>query len=253
MVTQMPPVPQVQHPQEGFAVAPENPLLKILGIPPEEKFDYLAALYFLEDGHYLFRYRGGHSTVESKFVTAADVKAAFSHAETDSGWIDPGIVRCGYGPQGNWFVQFLPMQRIEITLAGISWMAVPVPPLVLYGYGRTYGLFALKSKHFSPGAQVFAAPFPNVNARDGKICWGNNTPPEANTNTSQQAWKLFLEAPFTEHTIEGKSKKYPADIRPMLKELAEKSAGAYPLGDLVLVRNYRNTVESLLHDILKGG
>ena len=253
MVTQIPTVPKLNSMQEGFAVALENPLMKILGIPPEEKFDYRAALYFLEDGHYLFRYRGGHSTVESKFVTAADVKAAFSHAETDSGWIDPGIVRCGYSPQGNWFVRFIPMQRFEVTLAGIGRMTVPAPPLVLYGCGRTYGLFALKSKRFYPGAQVFAAPFPNVDGRNGRICWGSNTPPEANTNAAIQVWKLFLEASFSEHTIEGKSKKYPADIRLVLKELADKCAGAYPLGDLVPVRNYRNTIESLLQDVLKGG
>ena len=253
MATPIATVPQGTQKLAGFQVAPENPLLKILGFPPEEKFDYRAALYFLEDGHYLFRYRGDHSIVESKTVTAADVKAAFSRAETDTGWIDPGVVRCGYGPQGSWYVQFIPMQRFEITLAGFGQMTVPVPPLILYGIGRTYGLFALKAKHFSPNAQVYSAPFPNVDNKDGKICWGGNTPPEADHQNSLKVWKLFLEAPFSNHTIEQKSKQYPDDIRLMLKDLAGKGAGGYPLGDLEPVRSYRPTVESILRDVFRGG
>jgi hypothetical protein len=228
-------------------------LYEILGLPPTEQFDYQAALYFLDDGHYLFRFRGDHSEVGSKFVSAADVKAAFSSAESDTGWIDPGIVRCGYGPEGHWFVQFVPMQRMEIILDGLGPLTVPVPPLAMFGYGRSYAVCALKTKHFSPEAQVYAAPFPNVDNHTGKICWGHNSPPEAEHKNSLRVWKLFLDAPFSDHTIENKSRKHPNDIRLTLRELAEKGAGGYPLGDLEPMKGYRPTVASILNGILREG
>jgi PRTRC genetic system protein B len=251
MLTQ---APHVLKLQAGIPVSPENPLQDILGLPGAEKFDYQAALYFLDnDGHYLFRYVGDHSEIESKFVTAADVKAAFSQSESDTEWIDPGIMRCGYGPRGHWFVQFIQMQRVEIVLAGIGPATIPIPPLVLFGYGRAYLICAMKEKLFSPNAQLYSAPFPNVDNNTGSICWGSNTPPEAEHKTASRVWQLFLEAPFSNHTIEKKSRKYPDDIRLMLKDLTEKGAGGYPLGDLLPIRGYRNTVESILRDILRGG
>ena len=77
------------------------------------------ALYFLDSGDFLLRYRMEQSNQDcpapegnGKFVTVRDVQAAFGGAEVDTGWIQHGIIRCGYCAQGDWFVYAAPFQKM---------------------------------------------------------------------------------------------------------------------------------------------
>jgi hypothetical protein len=54
-----------------------------------------AALCFLRQGHYLFRWQDETGPTGSKFVTADYQAAAFANSERNSGWLPPGIVRAG--------------------------------------------------------------------------------------------------------------------------------------------------------------
>lgn len=230
-----------------------SPIREALGLPPKEyEFDFQAALYFLKDGYFLFRNNTGERP-SSKFVTAADVTAAFSKQETDTGWIGENIMRCGYTERGHWYVFFLPMQKVNILLHGEGLLNVPLPPLVMVGVGYTYSIFAMKEKHFSPRSPLFAAPFPNVQANSsGTICWGNAKPPEAKHTEAKRMWDLFLASEFNGHTIEQKSKAHPQDIRQTLLELAASNAKVFPLKDLVPIRGYRCTLDHVLDELLKG-
>jgi len=191
-----------------------------------------AALYFLPQGHYLFRWREESGLSGSKFVTADDLQAAFTLSERDTGWLLPGIVRAGYGQNGDWFALHAPPQKITIQLLDVGNLTIPVPALVLAGTGRSYYLWAL-AEPFSPQAGVYDAPFPNVHD-GGKICWGNNMPPQASLVNAHLAWKLFFESPFNSHLVQGKTRRHSDDVRKLLVKLEGKQK--FPLRELAASR-----------------
>jgi hypothetical protein len=195
---------------------------------PSPKFKARAALFFLEGGHYLFRDCGANQE-SSKFVTSIDVAAAFSRQEIDTGWLPAGIVRYGHNAKGPWFVYSPPAQKVQVII-GDDHVAIPIPRTVLVGNGAMYYLMALKGKHFEHQADGYHAPFPNVYI-DGRICWGQNTPPEAWPEHARQVWDLFFSTPFNGDLANGKSKQEKTDVRVLLRELGK--ANRYPENDLV--------------------
>jgi hypothetical protein len=202
-------------------------------------------LYFL-DGHYLFRYPKDGAMV-SKFVTAADVAAAFSRSEQDTGWLPAGVVRTGSNVKGPWFVYSAPEQKREIWIDQDEQITVPIPRTVLLGIGGTYYLWALAGKHFNAIELAYRAPFPNIYP-NGKICWGTNTPPAANAQTAREVWDLFFKSPFNGDLATTKSISHPNDVRAKLRELA--GTRNYPLKDLVDI-DHRRTIGSLVDQMLK--
>lgn len=201
-----------------------------------------AALYFLPQGHYLFRWREESGLSGSKFVTPDDLQAAFSRSERDTGWLSPGIVRAGYGKQGEWFVLHSPPQKLTIHLLEMGTVAIPTPALILAGVARSYYLWAL-AEPFSPQAHLYEAPFPNIH-NDGKVCWGNNTPPQASPATAHAAWRLFFESPFNNHLVQGKTRRHAEDVRKLLAHLDGK--GKFPTRELTGLRgSLQSTIERL--------
>jgi hypothetical protein len=215
---------------------------------PNPQFKAIASLHFLESGHYLFRYTE-EDREASKFVTAPDVAAAFSMKEIDSGWLPAGIVRCGQNAAGPWFVYSTPAQKVKISLDEGIWITVPAPRLALIGSGNTYYLAAIRAKRFEGNVMVYHAPFPNVYA-DGRICWGTNTPPEAQPENARQAWDLFFESPFNGDLVGQKSNTYSKDVRGQLRELEVRQARNYP-GDDLLSMNI--DVLRLAQKVIGGG
>jgi len=108
-------------------------------------------------------------------------------------------------------------------------LKMTTPNLVMLGMGTGYAIFALDGP-FAPGQPVFHAPFPNVNG-DGWICFGSNKAPEALPENMAAAWKLFVDAPFNGHLVDGKSVSNPDDIRNTLIGYAGQTT--YPISDLV--------------------
>lgn len=203
---------------------------------PSPQFKSMAALFFLDSGHYLFR-RVEDGKETSKFVTSVDVAAAFSMKEIDTGWLPAGIVRCGQNANGPWFIYSTPPQKVKIILEkaaangdDIS-LVVPAPRLVLLGCGNSYWLAAMRERHFDADAEILEAPFPNVYL-GGNICWGSSTPPEAQPENARKVWDLFFESHFNGDLKEKKSKKYPKDIRSQLAALDGRQARVYPTLDL---------------------
>ncbi len=219
-------------------------------------FDAPAALFFLEDGHYLFRYQD-EAGRQSKFVTATDVAAAFSGQDQDSGWLAPGVVRCGYGPRGPWFVYTTPPKKVTVQVLNkkegsapqFCLHTVPLPRTVLAGVGSTYALWVLKSQGFDPQVVTYHAPFPNVYP-DGRICWGQNTPPAAHHHVAEKVWNLFFQTPFNGDLAGGKSNAFPGDVRGQLTHLAARHAHRYPTSDLVPMGSYPPTLERLISQFL---
>lgn len=210
----------------------------------DPKIEFTAALYFL-DGHYLFRHKaqGGWA---NKFVTAADVQAAFTGKEQDSGWLQAGIVRVGQNARGPFFVYSPPAQKAEIWL-GDERLTVPLPRTVLLCVGAEAYLFALNETHFSATARALVAPFPNVDG-DGRICWGRNAKPAADPARARQTWELFFAAPFNSDYMGNKCASEKTDVRVLLRGLAGKSK--FPAAEL-LVHDRAQTIGEVINRILE--
>jgi hypothetical protein len=213
------------------------------------------ALYFLDSGDFLLRYRMEPSNQDcpapegSKFVTVRDVQAAFGGAEVDTGWIQQGIIRCGYCAQGDWFAYAAPSKKVEIKIIMDSGrtrkLEVPVPPTLMLGIGAQYFLWAIPASGLTEYSSLYNAPFPNIHD-GGLICWGQNTPPAAHHKNAKTAWDLFFASGFNKDLADNKSMKFKDDVRRMLARVARQKLKSYPEEDLVPSRHQRN-----LHKILE--
>lgn len=202
---------------------------ELLSASPRPLQEIKAELIVL-DGQYVLHHQEGKKD-KFKFISPASVRAAFANEPVDSGWIHPEIQRWGTGNNGDWAVLFIQPQKYQLNLNELGTIYVPLPAFVLVGQGHSYWLMASKSKKFNPDAIAHKAPLPNVNSSYGSICWGNNHPPAAGTQTIQKAWKLFIESPFSADWSDNKSKSYPQDVRNHLVKTS--TLKTYPLKDLL--------------------
>lgn len=223
----------------------QSPLL--LSLPPAVRFPYKGALYFLDSGDYLFQELSDDGAV-SKFVRAQDVKAAFAQIEHDTGWLPAGVVRSGHNQQGPWYVYSTPPRGKATIQVDDQQMTVPLPRLVMIGAGMSFYLWALKDEHFSRDAKAFRAPFPNVRD-DGSICWGTASPGEADPTSAKKVFDLFFQTVFNADLANGKSVRFPRDVRKQLRTLDEQAARRYPLDDLVTTQY---PIGQLIEHRLKG-
>jgi PRTRC genetic system protein B len=188
------------------------------------------ALYFM-DGHFLLR-EMDHNDIETyKFLRAADVNAAFSLRDYDSGWLPAGVVRTGANAQGAWTVYSVPARMQNLWL-GDRLISVPLPRLVMLTTGGGSYLWALKTRDFERDAQAWRAPLPNVYI-DGGICWGANPQPKGDPDQVRKAFTLFFEAPFNAHLVDGKSATWKSDVRQLLDGLAGKGKKVFPEKELI--------------------
>lgn len=195
-----------------------------------------AALYFTDQGQYLFKYKNldswrnnptqGESV--SKTLREPEVCAAFTRKTTDSGWLQNGIIRVGNNSNGSWYVFWSRPTKAMITFGDES-LVIPIPATVLISIRKEFFLYALATDTFNPQRAAFHAPFPNVHV-DGRICWGKNASPKAGGDHAQEAWNLFFQSPFNGDLVAGKSTKFPDDIRKGYPALAGKKE--YPVKTL---------------------
>ena len=100
-----------------------------------------------------------------KFLSPAAVAAAFRNTPIDSGWLAPGVVRCGTTPKGEFAVLAVPSGvhqiELETSRGKTKRIKVPLPPLVFVGHASAYYLWAVKTAS-DVKAPLFHAPLPNV-------------------------------------------------------------------------------------------
>jgi len=211
-----------------------------------ENEEYDLALLFSK-GQYILYYRDGQE-YRPKGVSPETMRAAFVEEPVDSGWLSPDIKRCGTGPAGSFVVKYVPPGKhtLQFTAQSPSYPAVvtaPLPGLVFAGVNSgkegsvaTYYVWALGVAEFDPQAGLYHAPLPNV-YEDGRICFGENRPPEVARQTIDKAWDLFINSPFTGAMIAGKSKAHGQDVCSQLLALA--GLERYPVEDLQTYREER--------------
>ncbi|MBE9224124.1 hypothetical protein IQ264_01375 [Phormidium sp. LEGE 05292] len=199
-----------------------------------------AQLLFLE-GQYVFIYQEQEKT-HCKFLSPTALAQAFAHTDIDSGWLNSHTVRWGHGLSGEWVVQYYPPQQYQIQIHNEKWQ-IPLPAFVFAGYQTRYWIWASKTKQFDPDAPLYAAPLPNVYG-DGAICFGELHPPNCCESQIRRTWELFWQSNFSNHLIQGKSKRYPQDVLKQLMQVTNKRN--YPIKDLVLINNSLSEILSAI-------
>jgi PRTRC genetic system protein B len=208
------------------------------------------------DDQYLFRWRENGAEL-IKFISPAAVRAAFSQEPIDTGWLPLDTRRWGTGPGGDWAVLFAPPARRRLWFENDGLFAgkaarveleVPMPGLVVMGLGQTVYVWAVKEKALHPDRMTYHAPLPNLD-HAGAVCFGSNPLPRVTAGTIAQGWRLFLESPFTNHSTNGKSRRYPDDVRVQLARLAASRRRTYPTSDLV---SRQQTVNQSVEGALRG-
>ncbi len=202
-----------------------------------EEFD--VALLFTRGMYILYR-RVGQELIP-KGLSPATLRAAFVGEPVDSGWLSPDVKRCGSGPTGPFAVKFIPPGKHTLRLGTGDpsqplEVSVPLPGLVFAGVNAastgtqaTYYVWAIQEEEFDPTATLFHAPLTNVYS-NGRICFGENHPPEAGRETIDRAWGLFIDSLFTGEMAEGKSRQHPQEVRRLLLTLEQ--VNRYPVEDL---------------------
>lgn len=121
-------------------------------------------------------------------------------------------------------------------------LRVPLPGLLLLRLTTDnerpkYGVYAVKKRPVTLDVTLYGAPLPNI-GHSGSICWGTVrlVSPQALAGcTLSEDWSALLGSPFGDHSVNGKSRAYPADIRQGLIALEKRQARVYPKRDLIPV------------------
>ena len=138
-------------------------------------------------------------------------------------------------------VEFRRGQKSGLWLDGSDTpIRIPLPPLVLIritseNRNPQYHLYAVKRRPASLEVDLFHAPLPNVYP-GGSICWGNvpMVSDEALAeSTLTEDWQRLLGTRFGDHSVSGKSKRFPRDIRQLFIDLEQRKARVYPKSDLI--------------------
>lgn len=195
----------------------------------------LHAVLGLYEGQYRLAYQED-GVYRARWISHLALRQAVLNEFLDFGWMVEGIVGCGAGQAGLWFMRYLSPSRQTITLQGEGdeqRLTLPFPPLLLVGYGTQYYLWALRTASWSPEAPLYHAPFPNIGSA-GQICWGDNVPGPVTAAAMETTWRLFLQSPFNGHWASGKSRAHDEDVRGQLLALGQRaSARRYPCRDLI--------------------
>jgi len=219
----------------------------------------MGSLTFLRGGDFLWQYRKEITEYQGRvsrvlegasFLTIKDVQNSLGGADIDTGWIEPGVIRCGYCAEGDWFVYHADAQektlQIRMENGKVRKLTLPIPSTVMIGVGRRYYLFAVQGE-LSANSLLADAPFPNIHD-SGLICWGQNGVPKAHHRFAGMAWNLFFDSLFNGDLANGKSKKHEGDVRKMLAEVARQKPERYPVDDLVA--KHRHSLDGLVHTLI---
>ena len=229
----------------NLSLTPLNPHTLINSLTHSLNSQVLCTLIILE-GQYLIRYQKDNQTF-TQFISSEAVRNAFSELPIDSGFLSPGIVRIGSHQKAQWIVKFIPPSPHNLVTIennhNSQILSIPLPGLVLIGVNQQYYLWAVKTKQFDPKAQIYNAPFPNINPSNGRICFGANPVPTALATTINDVWNLFMQTPFNGDSVLGKSRNYPQDIRLQWAKLVNTKH--YLLGDLITISDSKNSKQKV--------
>ncbi len=118
-------------------------------------------------------------------------------------------------------------------------VVVPLPGLIMARLTKgddspRYVVYAVKARPETYETLLYHAPLPNVGYNS--VCWGTvkRVSDEALAGSRlDEDWKLLLGSTFTNHSVSGKSKSHPNDVRQKLIDMEKRKARKYPRSDLI--------------------
>jgi hypothetical protein len=209
---------------------PELNEAKIAELLPLPAADWLASVHIFQ-GQFAVSYRERERIVR-KLVSPEAVLQCFSQIPVDTGFLPPGTVRWGIAGGEEWAAKFIPPGRYSLSFANGNQLTLPLPGFLFCGLGRSYYLWAVKTKQFAPELRLFHAPLPNIN-NSGGICFGNVSVPPASLSNLDRAWQVFIGSEFNQDLTQGKSKQHRKNAIAQLQAVAADGCQSYPRRDLV--------------------
>jgi len=179
---------------------------------------------------------------------------ADQEVEWSTGIIQPDLLHLSQKGARALTVSFRSAQKTGIWLDGVAEpLRLPMPPMVLFKIAKqgkpvSYRLYAVERRPRTGKEQLYVPPLPNTYA-NGSICWGSVARPQStlgNTDMTED-WNMLLGSGFN-HGTGHKSKKYPNDIRTMLRHVQDEGMGRYPLDDLIAA-NKPSTFNEALEEL----
>ena len=170
-------------------------------------------------------------------------KALAAKMQFETGLINPNTLYIALSGLRHTVAEFRPPQKTALFLEGSAEpLRVPLPGLIMIRHligGETvkYAVFAVDTKERPASLDIplFEPPLPNI-YHAGNVCWGNvprvSAESLAGTDLTED-WSRLLGSTFTPHSVSGKSRSQPQDIRHMLLALEARHARVYPRRDLV--------------------
>lgn len=153
-------------------------------------------------------------------------------------------------------VEYRPPQKTRLHIEGSSKpFIVPLPGLVLIRQtsgdaNPHYAIFAVKQRPTSMKAELYQAPLPNIYDAGG-ICWGSvrkASKAALASSVLDEDWALLLGTAFNNHSVYGKSKSHPRDIRQKYAEMEERKTRIYPARDLISAKKTLGSVLGVKDD-----
>lgn len=153
------------------------------------------------------------------------------------------LLVCTVGVQKT-VVEFRRGQKTGLWLDGSdNPIRIPLPPLLLIrttteNKNPQYQVYAVKKRPVSLDVELFHAPLPNVYT-SGSICWGSvpTVSDEALSGSSlAEDLQCLLGTRFGDHSVSGKSKQFPRDIREVFIDMEKRKARVYCKSDLIPVK-----------------
>ena len=191
-----------------------------------------AALYIVDD-QFLFHGVDQSGAEQIKFISPGSMREAFAKEPVDSGWLPPGVLRCGTSSRGQWMLSWHKPAMYTVHLADRKTpLRVPMPSLIWFGISHNYYIFAARENEFKPNAALYRVPLANVN-HHGLICFGSEEHPDVGRNGFDLAWNVFWASRFNNDHDNGKSRTHGEAINTQLIELSRQKVTNYPLKDLI--------------------
>lgn len=154
----------------------------------------------------------------------------------NSGILPQNTLATGKRNGDAWILRYIPPAMRTLHIGNTAkFFTVPSPPLVWFGHGQNYRLYALNTLDYpNQHTMLFQAPYPNVNAH-GSICWGSTgTVLHASHEAMDTMLERFFASGFNTHLDNNRSRRKPASVLDLWAELAKQKAEAYPLDDLMI-------------------
>ena len=176
-----------------------------------------------------------HAVSPEQLATALSARVRF-----ESGLLSMNTLYLATEGVKRMVVEYRPAQKTALFLEGSeSAVRVPLPGLLMLRVTTAndnprYAIYAVKGRPTTLDSALYYAPLPNIGRSD--VCWGTvkkvSDAALAGSDLAED-WRQLLGSPFTSHSVHGKSKSHPDDIRQKLITLEQRKSRTYPTRDLL--------------------